>query len=114
MYVCVCVCSLGWSDNNLRCLSPCTMFEWFVPAYAKLAAIQTLTRDSSVCISYMTRTKSGTGYTVRYAREEGLQIINLADPFYSESNMRELKRRMYAIENGTAVLEEHELIEIED
>ncbi len=35
------------------------------------------------------------------------------DPFYSESNVRELKRRMDAIESGTAKLEAHELIEAE-
>lgn len=37
-----------------------------------------------------------------------------SDPFYSESNIRELKRRMEDIKNGTAVLEEHELICTED
>ena len=36
-----------------------------------------------------------------------------ADPFYSESNVRELKRRIDAIKAGTAKLEEHELIEVE-
>ncbi len=35
---------------------------------------------SSVCIAYKIRNKSGAGYTVSYAQEEGLQIINLADP----------------------------------
>ena len=34
---------------------------------------------SSACIAYMTRTGSGTGYTVRYARKQGLEIINLAE-----------------------------------
>lgn len=36
-----------------------------------------------------------------------------ADPFYSESNIRELKRRVDAIKNGTAKLEEHDLIEVD-
>ncbi len=35
------------------------------------------------------------------------------DPFYSESNIRELKRRMDDIKAGTANLEEHELIEVD-
>lgn len=35
------------------------------------------------------------------------------DPFYSESNVRELKRRLDDIKAGTARLEEHELIEVE-
>lgn len=35
------------------------------------------------------------------------------DPFYSESNVRELKRRLDAVRSGTAKLEEHELIEVD-
>ena len=35
------------------------------------------------------------------------------DQFYQESNVRELKRRLDAIKDGTAVLEEHDLIEVE-
>lgn len=34
-----------------------------------------------------------------------------ADPFYSESNVRELKRRYDEVLDGTAKLETHELIE---
>lgn len=41
------------------------------------------------------------------------EITAEADPFYSESNVRELKRRLDAIKDGTARLEEHELIEVE-
>lgn len=41
------------------------------------------------------------------------EITADADPFYSEANIRELKRRMDAIKAGTAKLEEHELIEVE-
>ena len=35
---------------------------------------------SSACIAYMTRANSGTGYTVRYAQEHGLRVMNLAEP----------------------------------
>lgn len=38
-----------------------------------------LVDTSSACIAYMTRSSSGTGYTVRYARKQGLEIINLAE-----------------------------------
>lgn len=34
-----------------------------------------------------------------------------SDPFYSESNIRELKHRLDDIKVGTASLEEHELVE---
>ena len=35
------------------------------------------------------------------------------DPFYSDSNIRILKRRMDDIKSGKARLEEHELIEVD-
>lgn len=35
------------------------------------------------------------------------------DPFYSESNIHELKRRLDAIKDGTAKLEEHDHIEVD-
>ena len=34
--------------------------------------------NSSVCICYLTNSKGGTAYTVNYARQKGLRIINLA------------------------------------
>ena len=37
-----------------------------------------LVNNSSVCIAYMTEGNSGTGYTVNYARKQGLQIVNIA------------------------------------
>lgn len=41
------------------------------------------------------------------------EITTDPDPFYSESNVRELKRRFDAIKAGTAKLEEHALIEVD-
>lgn len=37
-----------------------------------------LVDNSSVCVAYMTRANSGTSYTVNYAKEKGLEIINTA------------------------------------
>lgn len=37
-----------------------------------------LVDHSSICVTYMTRENSGTGYTVRYAKERGLEVINTA------------------------------------
>ena len=37
-----------------------------------------LVDNSSVCVCYLNRESGGTAYTVRYARERGLEIINLA------------------------------------
>lgn len=38
-----------------------------------------LVDNSSLCICYLTRNTGGTAYTVRYAKQKGLNIINLAD-----------------------------------
>ena len=38
-----------------------------------------LVEASSVCVAYLTHGRSGTGQTVRYAREQGLTVINLAE-----------------------------------
>lgn len=37
-----------------------------------------LVDHSSVCIAYMTRANSGTGYTVNYAKARALEVVNLA------------------------------------
>lgn len=37
---------------------------------------------SSICIAYMTKQYSGTSYTVNYAKEKKLQIINIANINY--------------------------------
>lgn len=37
-----------------------------------------LVDNSSVCICYLTRKSGGTAYTVRYAKEHSLEIINIA------------------------------------
>ena len=36
-----------------------------------------LVDNSSVCVCYLTKDSGGTAYTVRYAREQALEIINL-------------------------------------
>ena len=38
-----------------------------------------LIQNSSVCVAYMRRGRSGTSQTVRFAREHGLTVINLAE-----------------------------------
>ena len=48
---------------------------------------------------------------VEQERRIPFEITADPDPFYSESNIRELKKRLDSINDGTAVLEEHELME---
>ena len=50
---------------------------------------------------------------VEQERRIPFDITAEQDPFYCESNVRELKRRLDADRNGTAKLEEHELIEVD-
>ena len=38
-----------------------------------------LVDNSSLCICYLTEDRGGTYYTVNYAKENGLQIINIAE-----------------------------------
>ena len=37
-----------------------------------------LVNGSSVCIAYLTQEKGGTAYTVNYAQQNNVQVINLA------------------------------------
>lgn len=38
-----------------------------------------LVQDSNYCVCYLKNVSSGTGYTVRYAEQQGLKVLNVAD-----------------------------------
>lgn len=38
-----------------------------------------LVDTSSICVCYLTEDKGGTAYTIQYARERGVSVINIAD-----------------------------------
>ena len=38
-----------------------------------------MTDNSGVCVCYITKNIGGTAYTVDYAKQKGLRIINMAD-----------------------------------
>ncbi len=46
-------------------------------------------------------------------RERRIPFTVKADPFYSESNLKELERRIKKYQSGKAKLAEHELIEVD-
>ena len=46
-------------------------------------------------------------------RENKIPFELSADPFYSEENITELKRRIDSVRTGESTLKEHELIEVE-
>ena len=66
-------------------------FEAMLPLYDKVVRVSEhpsreayLERDrhlvdgSSICLAYCTRDTGGTAYTVRYARKQGLEVVNMA------------------------------------
>ena len=59
----------------------------------------------------MSMTTAFTIFAVKVGKEKRIPFEVTADPFYSESNMRYLRRVVADIESGKAKLTEHELIE---
>lgn len=53
-------------------------------------------------------------FLVKVGRERRIPFEINADPFYSPENIAELERRIESVKNGTSVLKEHELIEVDD
>lgn len=52
-------------------------------------------------------------YAKQMIREQRIPFTVSAEPFYSEKNMTYLNKIIENIENGTAVLKEHDIIEVE-
>lgn len=61
----------------------------------------------------LTMSSAITMFLVKVGRERRIPFEINADPFYSAENIAELERRVKNIENGTATLKEHELIEVD-
>lgn len=55
-----------------------------------------------------------TMFLVKVGRERRIPFEINADPFYSPENIAEIERRIESVKNGTSVLKEHELIEVDD
>lgn len=54
-----------------------TSYEYF--SGCMLKRNRHLVECSSVCVAYQRESRGGTAYTVNYARQQGLRIINLAE-----------------------------------
>lgn len=52
-------------------------------------------------------------FIAKVARERRIPFEVCADPFYSESNMNELRKRIENVKSGKSMLKEHELL-VED
>lgn len=51
-------------------------------------------------------------FAKKVGREKRIPFEVSVDPFYSEKNMQRLERIAESIKNGSACLEEHEIIEV--
>ena len=52
-------------------------------------------------------------FAKKVGREHRIPIDVSVDPFYSESNIQELKKRIESVRSGKSTLEEHDLIEVD-
>ena len=52
-------------------------------------------------------------FAKKVGREHRIPFDVSVDPFYSESNIKELKRRIESVRSGKSTLEEHNLIEVD-
>ena len=59
----------------------------------------------------MSMTTAFTIFAVKVGNEKRIPFEIVADPFYSEANMKYLRKVVSDIESGKAMLTEHELIE---
>ena len=72
----------GWSKNDIaiyeeiKSQAVYTSHDYFRGCMFKRN--RHLVNGSSVCIAYLTQEKGGTAYTVNYARQSNVQVINLA------------------------------------
>ena len=57
-------------------------------------------------------TTAFTIFTKAVIRQNKIPFEIVADPFYSESNIKVLQQRITDIESGKSVLKEHDLIEV--
>ena len=52
-------------------------------------------------------------FAKKVGRERRIPFDVSVDPFYSESNIKELKRRIESVRSGKSTLKEHDLIEVD-
>ncbi len=62
----------------------------------------------------LTMSAAITMFLVKVGREKRIPFEITADPFYSAANIAELERRVKSIEDGTSILKEHDLIEVDE
>lgn len=62
----------------------------------------------------MSMTTAFTIFATKVSREQRIPFEVAVDPFYSDVNIRRLKKAIADVESGKSKLTEHELIEVDD
>ena len=77
----------GWTEANKKIYNQIlcqTDKVVYIMKHYSLGCMQSRNRhlvdSSGICVCYLTRPEGGTAYTVKYAEQNGLRIINLAPP----------------------------------
>ena len=60
----------------------------------------------------LTMTAAFTMFATKVTNEQRIPFEIVADPFYSDANMKRLRESIAAVESGEASLKEHDLIEV--
>ena len=60
----------------------------------------------------LTMTAAFTMFATKVTNEQRIPFEIVADPFYSEANMKRLRESIAAVESGEASLKKHDLIEV--
>lgn len=61
----------------------------------------------------LTMTSAFTMFAAKVTKEQRIPFEIVADPFYSQENLKELERRIENVKSGKSVMAEHDLIEVE-
>jgi uncharacterized phage-like protein YoqJ len=76
----------GWKEKDVDVYefikSQCDKYVYVSKEYTSNCMLKRnrhLVDNSSLCICYLTENTGGTAYTVRYAKQKGLRIINIAE-----------------------------------
>jgi uncharacterized phage-like protein YoqJ len=76
----------GWKEKDVDVYefikSQCDKYVYISKEYTSNCMLKRnrhLVDNSSLCICYLTENTGGTAYTVRYAKQKGLRIINIAE-----------------------------------
>ena len=75
----------GWPEKDIKIYEDikqqCDKYVYTAPEYTRDCMFKRnrhLVDNSSICICYLTEKSGGTAYTVNYAEQKGLKIINIA------------------------------------